>query len=726
MAAILWGAGSPAFAGDAVAADDAIVTAAASGPSIVTAAAPGSSVNDLSEVTVTASRLNLLGTATTASQGSVTEQELDLRPAYRVGQLLESVPGLVVTTHSGEGKANQYLARGFNLDHGTDIANFVDDMPVNRPTNAHGQGYTDLNFLMPEMANGLDYTKGPYYASVGDFGSVASTHMKLANDIPTQVAMSGGSLGIYNVFAGGTTHFSDDSRLLGGVYYGHVDGPFTHPDDFEKQAATFRFSHGTDSDGYSITGMYFHGNGNMTTDQPVRAVEEGLISRWGSLDPSDGSHSERHSLSMHFGTTGDSWKFSSSAYYIHTNMILWNDFTHFLNDPANGDQEQQDERRDTVGGQAAFTFTHDLGPIHNDIAVGLQARYDDAYLDRKHTLHRAPLTYCSDVQPDGSAIQVPTAGGICNADEVHLLDIGPYIEDTTHWMPWLRTVVGLRQEYYRATDHSETSGFLATKDQTLFQPKGSLIIGPFAQTEFYFSAGRAFHSDDVRGVFGTVPVEGIPGAVGTTPLMAPTKGIELGARTNLIPKLSVQVAVFRQDFESELTYDADQGQDSASAPSRREGLEISAQYHPLQWIEFNTDLAFSKARYRGNLDDFGLDGPFIANAPKFIGSFGVLVNNFGPWSGGLQWRKLGPYPISDGDRDPQDAGYSEINLDVAYRFTPHLKGQLSLYNVTNTKADSSAYFYGSRIQGEPAEGVRGFQVHPLEPFSFVAKITATF
>src|SRR5579862_4027211 len=204
----------------------------------------GNSSDTLAEVTVTASRLNLLGTATTASQGSVTEQELDLRPAYRVGQLLESVPGLVVTVHSGEGKANQYLARGFNLDHGTDIANFVDDMPVNRPTNTHGQGYSDLNFILPEVANGLDYTKGPYYASVGDFGSVASTHLKLANEIPDQISVAGGTLGVRNVFVGGTDHLSDEDRLLGGVYYGHLDGPFTHPDDFRKVAATLRFSHG--------------------------------------------------------------------------------------------------------------------------------------------------------------------------------------------------------------------------------------------------------------------------------------------------------------------------------------------------------------------------------------------------------------------------------------------------------------------------------------------------
>jgi outer membrane receptor protein involved in Fe transport len=286
--------------------------------------------------------------------------------------------------------------------------------------------------------------------------------------------------------------------------------------------------------------------------------------------------------------------------------------------------------------------------------------------------------------------------------------------------------VGLREEYYRASDHSLTTGFQGSAHQSLFQPKGSLILGPFAATEVYFSAGRGYHSDDVRGVFGTVPLEGLPGTAGITPLMAPTTGVEVGVRSNIVPKLSMQLAVFQQEFDSELTYDAEAGQDGASAPSRRKGIEISAEYHPLAWIEFNTDLAFSKARYRGDLEAFGLDGPFIANAPKFIGSFGVLVDRLGPWFGGLQWRKLGPYPISDGDRDPQDPGYSEINVDVGYKVTRQVKVQLSIFNLFNTRANSSAYFYGSRLQGEPAEGVDGFQVHPIEPIAGLLKVTATF
>jgi hypothetical protein len=690
------------------------------------AVAADSSPDTLTEVTVTASRLNLLGTASTASQGSVTEQELDLRPAYRVGQLLESVPGLVVTVHSGEGKANQYLARGFNLDHGTDIANFVDDMPVNRPTNTHGQGYSDLNFIVPELANGLDYTKGPYYASVGDFGSVASTHMKLANDLPNQVALAAGTLGVYNVFAGGTDHLTPDDRILGGAYYGHVDGPFTHPDDFEKTAGVLRYSHGTDEEGYSATAMYFHGQGNMTTDQPLRAVQEGLIGRFGTLDPSDGSFSERHSLSVHYATRADAWRFTSSAYYIESRMILWNDFTHFLNDPVNGDQEQQNETRTAVGGQAVATFDQHLGSFENEVQIGLQLRDDSAYVNRQHTLYRKALDYCSVAQVSGPALQVAAPGGVCNADQVHLLDLGPYLDVTSHWTAWLRTVLGVREEYYRASDHSLTSGFQGITDETLLQPKGSVILGPFAHTEFYFSAGRGFHSDDVRGVFGTVPLEGVPGAAGATPLLAPTQGMEFGIRSDVLPKLSTQLAVFQQDFNSELAYDADAGQDAASAPSRRRGVELSGQYRPLPWIEFNTDLALSRARYRGDLASFELDGPWIANAPKFIGSFGVLVNNLGPWFGGLQWRRLGPYPIADGDRFPEDSGYSEFNLDLGYKIGSSLKLQLSLYNLFNTHANSSAYDYTSRVRGEPLDGVDGLQVHPLEPFSGVLKITAYF
>ena len=690
---------------------------------------PPASSTVVGAVVVTTSRVNLLGVAATASQGSVTRKEVELRPIYRIGQLYETVPGLVVTVHSGEGKANQYLLRGFNLDHGTDFASFIDAMPVNRPTNAHGQGYSDQNFLMPQLVGGVDFTKGPYYAAVGDFGAVGSAHVRLIDDLPDQVQASMGTLRDQDLFVGGTAHFDADDRLLAAIDLSHLDGPWSPPSQFRQANATARFSHGDDADGYSLTGLYYNSNGGLETDQSIYAHEDGLIGRYGTLDPSDHSRSERYSFSGHYGATGDGWRFASNAYVVHSTMTLWNDFTHYLFDPVNGDQEQQDETRDTYGLDGALTLTHNFGAIRSDTVVGLQDRYDSAYVDRRHTLDRVVLDYCELANTAGTAATpFPAVGGSCTADRVKLNDLGLYIQNTTRWTGWLRTELGLREEEYQASDHSLTTGFSGSTSMPLLQPKGSLILGPFYQTEVYHSSGRGFHSNDVRGVLQTVPLEGIPSAAGGTPLLAPATGEEVGLRSNLIPKVQVQLALFQEDFSSELGYDQDQGEDTASAPSRRQGVEISGQYRPFPWIELNTDLAFTKERYVGSaatLANFGLSGPFIANSPSFIGSFGVLVDNLGPWFGGLQWRDLGPYPVADGLQYPTDPGYSEVNADVGYKLSQKLKVQLSVYNALNSHANASAYDYTSRlVVGGPE--VTGLHIHPLEPVSARLAITAVF
>lgn len=681
------------------------------------------------EVVVTASRRDLLGVAATASQGSITKKEVDLRPIYRIGQLYETVPGLVVTVHSGEGKANQYLLRGFNLDHGTDFASFIDGMPVNRPTNAHGQGYSDQNFLLPQLVGGVDFTKGPYYAAVGDFGAVGSAHVSLVDDLPNQVAAQVGTLRDQDLFVGGTRHFTSDDRLWAAFDVAHLDGPWSPPSDYNRMNVATRLSHGTDADGYSLTALYHRGEGRLETDQSIYALQDGLIGRYGVLDPSDASRSERFSLSGHYGAHGQDWRFNANLYVIHSTMTLWNDFTHYLFDPVNGDQEQQDETRTTVGGDAAFTLTKAFSGIVTETVVGLQERHDDEYIDRRHTKDRVPLDYCELADTTGTAATPYAAvSDACSADRVGLNDLGIYAQTTTHWTPWLRTVLGLREEDYAATDRSLTLGVKASGSKTLFQPKGSLILGPWAKTELYVSAGRGFHSNDVRGVFDTAPLEGLQNLSIKTPFMSPATGEEVGLRTNIIRKVQVQFAVFQEDFTSEQAYDQDQGEDQASAPSRRQGVELSGEYRPFAWIELNTDLAVSKARYNASLAElarFGLSGPFIANAPSFIGSFGVLVDNLGPWSGGLQWRDLGSYPVIDGEQYPQNKGYSEVNLDLGYKVNPKLKVQVGVYNLFNSKADAAAYDYTSRlVPGGPE--VTGLQVHPLEPISGRVTVTATF
>jgi outer membrane receptor protein involved in Fe transport len=286
--------------------------------------------------------------------------------------------------------------------------------------------------------------------------------------------------------------------------------------------------------------------------------------------------------------------------------------------------------------------------------------------------------------------------------------------------------VGFREEYYQASARSLTNGGGGSGHQWLAQPKASVALGPWHKTELYFSYGRGFHSDDARGVFGTVPGAGIPLAAGPTPLLAKTTGMEIGLRTDIVPHLSLQVAAFQQDFGSELTYNPDVGQDEAGAPSRRKGVEVSGQYHPFRWLELNADLAFSKPRYRAaSLADFGLAGPYIADAPNFIYSAGVLVDGLGHWSGGLQWRRLGTHHLSDGDAYPKDNGYSEFNLDVSYALSAHWKFGVSVFNLFDSKDEAADYYYTSRLPGEPAEGVTGFQVHPLEPRSARFTVTAT-
>ncbi len=687
----------------------------------------------ITEVVVTASREDLLGRASTASQGSVTHEELDLRPAYRIGQLLETVPGLVVTVHSGEGKAYQYLLRGFNLDHGTDIANFIDDMPINRPTNAHGQGYSDMNFVVPQVLEGVDYTKGTYYPAVGDFGDVASEHMRLADRIPNQVSASLDTFGDGEAYVGGTHALASGAHLAGAIDVSRVDGPFDPGNDFRKTAGIVRFSQGTAANGDDLTVMYYKGDGNFITDQPVRAVAEGLIDRFGTLDPSDGNASERFSVSGHYARQMGDWSLVSNAYFVRSRQTLWNDFTHFLEDPVNGDQEQQDETRNLIGGAVALKLRSNWGGVDSQTTVGVQGRYDDIQVDRRHTRDRKDLDYCELLNADGTATEVSVGLADCTNDRVHLGDTGLYVENTARWSDWLRTDVGLREEYYTGQDKSLLPGSVFSqtpfrKAVSLFQPKGSLILGPWAQTEFYLSAGRGFHSDDLRGVSGTVPLEGL-GGTRTAPLLIQSDGEEIGLRSNVIPKVHVQLAVFNVHLNSEIVYDQDQGEDQPGPPSDRYGVELSAEYRPAPWLELSSDLAFSHAQFVNTsaadlLKTYGDDGNHIPLAPGFIGSFGAIVDNLGPWYGGLEVRALGPYPLVP-DNSQRDAGYTETNVDVGYKISKSLKAQVSIFNLFDVKANSAAFYYVTDIH-DGRGAVADRQFHALEPIAARFTLTASY
>lgn len=659
----------------------------------------GDQAKTVSEVVVTASTQDVLGKAATASEGVITKQELELRPVYRVGQLLETVPGLVVTVHSGEGKANQYLLRGFNLDHGTDLATFVGGMPVNARTHAHGQGYTDLNFLIPETAAAVRFTKGPYSAAEGDFAAVGANRLGLVDALPAQITASAGTVGDQRLFAGTTLPAGAGARLVAAGEAVHLDGPWGHPDNLRKTNALLRFLR---DDGLALTALYYRGLWNATTDQPERAMAQGLIGRFGTLDPTDGGGAERFSLSAEYARDlgGAGWsggRFLANAYAIRSQLTLYNDFTHFLDDPVNGDQHGQTDRRTTAGGAASYAATTQIFGLEAQTTIGVQGRYDRIYVDARHTRARRPLSTLL-------------------ADRVEEWSLAAYGEATVHLGGFARVVGGLRADRFEARDDNLVGGRSGHEQASLLQPKGSLVLGPWRRTELYVSAGFGFHSNDVRA--GTLSDLG---AVARPPLLVKSTGYEIGLRTSAIPHLQAAATLFQAEFASELTYNADVGQTEAGRPGRRRGVEVTAQYRPWRWIELSANLAFTRARYT----DGDPAGDHIEDAPAFVGSAGVLVDNLGPWFGAVELRDLGAHALSSDNRHRSD-GYREVNLNLGYRLTPAVRVQLDVFNVFESAQNAADYVYVDRLPGEPAEGVEDRHLHPLEPRSARLALTARF
>jgi hypothetical protein len=692
----------------------------------------------LSEITVTAQRLDLLGTVSSASEGIVTDEEIQLLPTYRPGQVLETVPGLIVTLHSGEGKANQYLMRGYNLDHGTDLETYVDGMPINQPTHAHGQGYTDLNFMIPELADSITYTKGTYYANVGDFGAVGSVRVGYRDSIPNQAAVTVGTLGFQRIFSAGSEALGD-GHLLAAVEVQHYDGPFVTADDARKENAVLRYSEGDEHDGYSVTGMVYHQLWTNTTDIPLRAIEEDIVpDRFGTLDPTDGGRAWRGSLSFNYYATVGDGQFSASSFLIDNQLHLWNNFTHYLVDPTHGDQEDQMENRRALGGQANWVLPVPLGAIRNEFSVGVLTRDDILHVGRLPSEDRVPLP-AADAPPSFS-----------NDDQVYLFSGAAYVQAITRWTSNFRSVLGFRDDYQHGTDidylaqlhlaAGYTNG--GTVDQSLPQPKCSLIYTASESLEFYASAGRGFHSADIRGVNQDTSVDlGLP----HTPLLARQEGQEVGLRTTVGRNLAMTFAVYNLWQQSETIIDPDVGQDSAGPPSRRYGFEWNVTYKIYRWLELYGSVSANHTRFTRPFDDgTGHEGTYITDAPVMTGELALYVSDFGPWSGGIDYRYLGSYPVSSGPCNNAAAvkdfpnvatscanaptalgqvnaqGFGEVNLDVHYALPANWSTSLGIYNLLNTHAAAAEFWYVDRLNNEIGtypDGRADIHEHPLEPIT---------
>ncbi len=635
---------------------------------------------------------NAVGTSDAASQGVITSELIVNRPALRTGELLEFVPGLIVTQHSGDGKANQYFLRGFNLDHGTDFATYVDGMPVNMRTHAHGQGYSDLNFLIPELVQRIDYKKGPYFAGEGDFASAGAARIRLADKLPQgQASMSVGQHG----YVRGVLADSIDAgpgTLLVGLEVNRNNGPWDVPERVRKVSGVLRYSQGTQDDGFSVTAMAYKNSWNATDQVPLRAVASGQIGRFGSLAPSDGGDTSRTSLSYAQRRRTDNRLFEFDAYVIRSQLELNSDFTYFLAKPAAGDQFQQSERRTVAGVNASESWNTQLAGVALRNKLGVQARFD----------RLSPVGLYDTVE----RIRQSTV----REDRVRESSLGLYAENTAQWLPWLRSVAGLRYDAYRFKVASSIEGNSGTANDQVVSPKLSLILGPWSRTEFFVNYGKGFHSNDARGTTQTR----LPDGEASTPVtpLVPTKGMELGARTEWLPGLQSSLALWRLDIASELLFVGDAGETQPSRASRRHGIEWNNHYIAAPWLLFDLDLAASRSRYTEN----DAAGNYIPGSIDRVASFGVTVTDQGPWSGAFQLRYFGPRPLIE-DNSVRSASTTLAYARVAYQLNRRTRLSLDVFNLLNKRASDIDYYYASRLPGEAADGASDRHFHPVEPRS---------
>ena len=665
-------------------------------------AAGAEGVQKLDEISITGTPDNGVGVWDAASQGVITREQLERRPFSRSGGMLETVPGMIVTQHAGDGKANQYFLRGYNLDHGTDFAAWVVGMPVNQPTNAHGHGYTDLNFLIPELVTRVQYNKGPYFAEDGDFASVGSARISYAEQLPVSTAtITAGQYGYKRALLTGAPELGA-GRLVYGFEYGYSNGPWNNPEQFHKLNGVLRYTQGTQGNGLNVTAMGYSANWNSTDQIPQRAVQTGLIDRFGAVDPSDGGQSNRYSLSGEWRQTDGAVSRNVNVYAIKSKLALISNFTYFLDNPVQGDQFTQSENRTTLGATASQTWAVKWADREVLNTVGGQVRRDRLSPVALYTSQGRQVT------------------GVTSQDEATITSMAPYLSNTIKWNDWVRTVAGLRFDHQQFDVTSMLPANTGSRSDSLRSPKFSVVLGPWAKTEYYMNWGRGFHSNDARGVNQTVdPKTG--GAVTPVTPLARTTGYEFGMRTQYVPAMTSTLALWQLRQNSELLFVGDAGTTEASRPSLRTGIEALVQYQARPWLAFDASAGVTRSRFT----DVAPPGNYVPNAPNAVVSAGVTVENFNQWFGAVRWRYFGPRSLSE-DNSVSSGATSLVNARVGYAFDKRVRLQMDVFNLFNRQDHDIDYFYASRLPGEAAAGVNDVHFHPVEPRSVRLSLIANF
>ncbi len=670
-----------------------VLLAGAAGPAF----AGGVTATEIEEVVVTANRIALGGNPRAASEGSVLHEQLVNRPLLRTGEVLEVVPGLIVTQHTGDGKANQYFLRGFNLDHGTDFLTRVEGISVNMPTHGHGQGYMDLNFVIPELIERVDYHKGTYYPELGNFSAAGAAELLYFDNLDPLVSLTAGEDEYLRAVAAGSMPLAGGDLLLA-VDYNSTDGPWKLPQDLRKANGFASYSRATDSGSWSLDFMAYDSEWTATDQIPLRAVQAGTIDRFGFVDPTNGGESNRYSLSLNGDQAYGDGQLEYAAWAMDYHLELFSNFTYAL-DPMNGDQFEQFDDRRAAGGSLAWSQ-----PLSGDgrwrLHTGAELRHDD-------------------IDPVGLYLTTARARhATIREDAVQQTQSGIWAGVETRWTAWLRSEAGLRYDRVDYDVKSDLAANSGSGSDDLVSPKLSLALGPWNDTELFLAAGQGFHGNDIRGATITVdPVDGVTPVDQVTPLVE-ANGFEAGVRTAILPRTQLSLALWQLEIDSELLFVGDGGTTEASRPSRRRGVELGVYARPTDWMIVDADFAWSKPRFR----DDDPAGDRIPGAVERVASVGVTFDHDSGWYGGARLRYLGPSALIE-DNSVRGPSSTLVNLEAGRRFGERLRLTLGIFNAFDEKASDIQYFYESQLPGEPAP-VEDIHFHPVEPRTF--RLTAEY
>ena len=649
-------------------------------------------------IVVTGRATDLIGSATAASEGIVGKVDLEDRPIQRIAELLEVIPGFIATQHSGGGKANQYFLRGFNLDHGTDFAAFHDGVPVNMRTHGHGQGYLDLSFVIPELVESVSFAKGPYRAENGDFATAGSARFKTVDTLDTPFAKAEiGTSDYYRFVAAGSTKLGASDVLLG-VEARYDDGPY----DLSQKVRLFSgFAKWTGPLGggtlrASATG--YHVDFRSSEQVPLRAIESGQIGRFGFFDDDLGGETTR--IGAVFNWTDNSPEpLNLLAYAHYSDFRLTSNFTYFLDNPVDGDEFEQRDRRTVVGGRIDKRFDADVGvPI--EVLVGAEGRYD--FIDRVGLYRTAARQILSTVRED----------------QVNEGSAAVFAEVTVQPVPELRIMLGARADAYRFDVEADLAANSGKDNDAIFSPKASIAYTPFEQIEFYANYGRGFHSNDARGTSINIdPNTG--GAADRVDALVAGTGYEGGVRARPLPGLTLTGTYWWLELESELLFIGDGGTTEAQGPSKRQGYELGAFYQPAPWLTI--DAEYTKSR--GRLSDLPNAANRIPGAIEEVIA-GGFVAKYKQTSLAMRLRHFGSYSLIE-DNSVRADPLTVVNARLEYQIG-RIELAADLLNVFNAKDNEIEYFYASRLRGEPAGGIEDRHVRPIEPRQLRVSAKVTF